>query len=133
MKQNQSTRRLNEQAREKIASILMFEVSDPRLAMITVTGCEVSVDRAVCHVYVTSEPERYDDVLAGLESAKGRIRTLLGKNLKWRVTPELIFHIDRSADEAERISRALQDVPATLHIEKDEEGYPIEDTPSTEE
>ena len=43
----------------------------------------------------------------------------------WR--PELDFRIDRSTDEAERITRALENVPATLAIEKDEDGYPIAD------
>ena len=132
MKQNNNTRRLNELAREEIASIVMFEISDPRLDMITVTSTEVSVDRSVCHVYISTEQERYDEVLEGLESAKGRIRSLLAKKLSWRITPELFFHIDNSADEAERIARALQDKPEFVDIEKDEFGYPIH-TPSEDE
>lgn len=126
MKQHANSRRLAEAAREKIASILMFEVSDPRLDLITVTACEVSVDRSVCHVYVVADAHRYDEVLAGLESAKGRIRSLLGKALGWRVTPELFFHIDRSADEAQRIAQALQQVPESIKVPKDEFGYPLE-------
>ena len=51
MKQNSATRRLAEEAREKIATILMMEISDPRLDLVTVTGCEVSVDRSVCKVW----------------------------------------------------------------------------------
>jgi len=62
-----------------------------------------------------------------LAGAKGRIRGLLARSLDWRVTPELDFRIDRSTDEAERITRALENVPATLAIEKDEDGYPIAD------
>lgn len=126
MKQNQVSRRLAQEAREKLSSILLFEVSDPRLSMVTITGCEVSIDRSVCKVYVTSDPERYESVLEGLESAKGRLRSLLGKALGWRVSPELIFEIDYSTDEAERIQKALSDVPPTLNVMKDEEGYPIE-------
>ena len=53
--------------------------------------------------------------------------SLLARSLDWRVTPELDFRIDRSTDEAERITRALENVPATLAIEKDEDGYPIAD------
>ena len=64
-----------------------------------------------------------------LARAKGRIRSLLGRALGWRVTPELVFRIDTTADEAERISRALQNVPETLAVEKDEDGYPIEAAP----
>ena len=55
----------------------------------------------------------------------GRVRSLLGRSLGWRVSPEIIWQIDTTADEAERIARALQDVPPTMGVEKDEEGYPI--------
>ena len=125
MKQNSATRRLAEEAREKIATILMMEISDPRLDIVTVTGCEVSVDRSVCKVWVSADPDSYDEVLEGLQSAKGRIRSLLGRSLTWRVTPELIFQIDRSTDEAQRIAEALKNVPPTMSIPKDEFGYPL--------
>lgn len=125
MKQNSATRRLAEEAREKIATILMMEISDPRLDLVTVTGCEVSVDRSVCKVWVSADPDSYDEVLEGLQSAKGRIRSLLGHSLTWRVTPELIFQIDRSTDEAQRIAEALKNVPPTMSIPKDEFGYPL--------
>lgn len=125
MKQNSATRRLAEEAREKIATILMMEISDPRLDLVTVTGCEVSVDRSVCKVWVSADPDSYDEVLEGLQSAKGRIRSLLGRSLTWRVTPELIFQIDRSTDEAQRIAEALKNVPPTMSVPKDEFGYPL--------
>ena len=123
MKQTQATRRLGEQLREKLGYILLFEVSDPRLDLVTLTAVEVAVDRSFARVYAS----RYEEVMEALASAKGRIRSLLARSLDWRVTPELDFRIDRSTDEAERITRALENVPATLAIEKDEDGYPIAD------
>ena len=62
-----------------------------------------------------------------LRRAKGRIRSLLGHALGWRVTPEILFEIDTTTDEAERIARALEDVPPTIGVAKDEFGYPLED------
>ena len=126
MKQTETTRRLAQEAREKIATILRQEISDPRLADVTVTGCEVSVDRSLCKVYVAAPPGTYEEVLTGLESAKGRIRSLLGRSLTWRVTPELFFVIDTSTDQAMRITEALKNVPPTMGVPKDEFGYPIE-------
>lgn len=131
MKQNSASRRNGEIAREKLASILLFEVSDPDLDLVTLTGCDVSVDRSFIRAYVSCEPERYDSVIEALGRAKGRIRSLLGHALGWRVTPELAFQIDTSTDEAERIARALEVVPPTLGIEKDENGYPV--APSDDE
>lgn len=126
MKQNQNSRRMGQQAREKLGYILLFEVSDPDLQLVTLTGCEVSVDKSLVVAYVSCDSERYETVTAALARAKGRIRSLLGRALGWRVTPDLVFRIDTTADEAERITRALQNVPETLAIEKDEDGYPIE-------
>ncbi|MCI1665433.1 MAG: 30S ribosome-binding factor RbfA [Atopobiaceae bacterium] len=127
MKQRAGSRRVNEVAREKLANILLFEVADPDLSLVTVTGVEVSVDKSVIRAYMSCEPERYDRMLAALGRAKGRIRTLLGHALGWRVTPELIFQVDTTTDEAERIALALEDVPPTLSVEKDENGYPLAD------
>jgi ribosome-binding factor A len=121
-----------QQAREKLGYILLFEVSDPDLQLVTLTGCEVSVDKSLVVAYVSCDSERYETVTAALARAKGRIRSLLGRALGWRVTPDLVFRIDTTADEAERITRALQNVPETLAIEKDEDGYPI-DVPSADE
>jgi ribosome-binding factor A len=118
MKQTPATRRLNEQAREVVASLLVSEISDPRLDLVTVTGAEVSPDRSVLLVFVSADPERYDEVLEGLDSAKGRIRSLLGRALGWRVTPELRFYIDKSVDSGMRIEEALQQVPPSLAAER---------------
>ena len=126
MKQTPTTRRLGEQLREKLGYILLFEISDPRLDLVTLTGVEVAQDRSFARIFVSCEPDRYDEALNALNSAKGRIRSLLARSLDWRVTPELAFQIDRSTDEAERIGKALENVPPTLGVEKDEAGYPVE-------
>ena len=133
MKQNQNSRRTNNLAREKLANILLFEVSDPDLALVTLTGVEVSVDKSVLKAYVSCDRDRYESVAAALQRAKGRIRSLLGHALGWRVTPELIFQIDTTADEAERIAIALENVPPTLSVEKDENGYPLGEAPVGDE
>ncbi|MCI8469133.1 MAG: 30S ribosome-binding factor RbfA [Eggerthellaceae bacterium] len=107
MKQGSSNRKVNEQAREVIASILLFDVSDPRLHLVTVTGCEVSYDRSACNVYYTCEPDRYPEVEAAFEQAKGHIRSAMAKKLSWRVAPELRFYRDNSVDAAEQVGRYL--------------------------
>lgn len=107
MKQSSSNRRVNEQAREVISEILLFEISDPRLDMVTITGVEVSYDRSVANVYYSTEPSRYTEVAQAFNAAAGRIRSLLAKKLSWRVAPELRFHLDESVDNAQRIAEAL--------------------------
>lgn len=107
MKQSSSNRRVNKQAREVISEILLFEISDPRLDMVTITGVEVSYDRSVANVYYSTEPSRYTEVAQAFNAAAGRIRSLMAKKLSWRVAPELRFHLDESVDNAQRIAEAL--------------------------
>ena len=103
-----TSRKLNESARAALADLLLTEFSDPRLHLITVTDVRVTKDRSIATVLVSSSPECYDDTLAGLESAKGRLRSLLGKELGWRVTPELRFEIDSGIDHAQGIDSFLR-------------------------
>ena len=87
MKQSSSNRKVNEQAREVIAGILLFEISDPRLELVTITGCEVSYDRSVCNVFYTTEPDRYEDVAAAFQKASGRIRSLMARSCRGASRP----------------------------------------------
>lgn len=107
MKQGSTNRKVNQQAREVIASILLFEISDPRLSLVTITGCEVS-DRSVCNVFYTADRGEYEEVAEAFEKASGRIRSLMARQLSWRVAPALRFILDKSVDEAERIASALE-------------------------
>lgn len=107
-------RRMEEKIRETVAEIIASDINDPRVEFVTVTGAKVSPDRSVASVYVSAQQERYDEVLEGLDSAKGRVRSILGKSLGWRVSPEIRFFIDASIDEGARIAEALNEVPPSL-------------------
>ncbi len=114
MKESPSGRKDSQTVRDKIAMILSLEISDPRVSMVTVTDARVSKDRSVCNIYVSTNPDDYERAMAGLESAKGRIRSILGKSLGWRRTPDIRFMIDTVPDEAERIERAILDESARM-------------------
>lgn len=130
MKQNSSSRKVNEQCRQAVSDILLLEISDPRLDMVTVTGCEVSFDRSSANVYYTSDPSRYEDVAAAFSAASGRIRSLMARRLPWRQVPQLRFHLDPSVDEAQRIAAVLADEAARMACAEGE-GMG-EDAPSAE-
>ena len=126
MKQNQNSRRTPPSPARSSRASCSSRSSDPDLALVTLTGVEVSVDKSFLRAYVSCEASRYEEVSAALGRAKGRIRSLLGHALGWRVTPEIAFEIDTTTDEAERITRALENVPPTIGVEKDEFGYPVD-------
>ncbi len=124
MKQNTSSRKLNAEAQEHIASIMLYDIADPRLDMVTITGCEVSFDRSFCNVYYAAPEGEYEEVEEAFNKAKGRIRSLLAKRLSWRVAPELRFLLDKSVDEAQKIAVAIakeEGRPAYVPHEEDEE------------
>lgn len=77
MKQTPMTRRLGEQLREKFGYILLFEISDPRLELVTLTGVEVSQDRSFARVFVSCEGDRYEEVLDVLNAAKAEFAAFL--------------------------------------------------------
>ena len=100
-------RRANEQVREHVANILLFDVSDPRLQMVTITSCDVSPDKRNAKIYYTTDKDKYDEVAESFEKAKGYIRKLLGDRLEWRVVPSVNFLLDPSVDMGEKIAKAF--------------------------
>jgi len=109
--------RVNKSVKEALAQILIEDIKDPRLRLVTITGVEVSKDRHFARVWVTAhgDSERYAEVLQGLSSASGRIRTMLGKRVRIRCIPELDFRIDDSVDAGMQITRALAQDTRPVH------------------
>ena len=105
------TDRVADAIQEEIAQLLLREIKDPRIGMITLTGVRVSPDLRHARVLfsVLGEQERRDEALAGLRSAAGFIRAQLARRLNIRVSPEIVFEADTSLEEAERVSRLLKD------------------------
>lgn len=112
----QGNRKVDEQARSVLANILLFDVSDPRLQMVTITACKVSFDRAYCDVFYTAQPDRYAEIEAAFEQAKGHIRSVMSKKLEWKQVPELRFHLDETVDAAEKLESYIKDEKARQQI-----------------
>jgi len=117
--------RLGEEIRKLISEMLLRELKDPRLdGMISISGVDVTRDNSYATCYVTvldtggelSKEERELDVLEGFESSKGLIRREIGKNMKLRRIPELIFKIDHSMD----YGRHIDEVISTLEYHNDD-------------
>ena len=120
------TGRLGEEIRRIVSNMLLTEIKDPRLAgkMISVTGVDVTSDGSYATCYVTVLGSSMDqavpeegteeaaienrEVLDGLKSAAGLIRKEVGRQVKVRHTPELIFKIDSSMEYGRRISKVIE-------------------------
>lgn len=123
MKKTRRTQRVGELVRDEIAAILQREIHDPEIRFVTITDVEVSVDLRIArvHISIMGTPAEQETTLAALERNKGRIRHLLGQRASLRTLPELSFHIDTTAQQAEEIERLLaKHRPAPLEEEDDD-------------
>jgi ribosome-binding factor A len=95
-----------------LTDLLRTRVNDPRVHMVTITGVDVTADTRKAHVYfsVLGGPEAQAEALAGLQSAAGFLRRELGRRIRLRNTPELVFHWDSSLERGERISSILDEL-----------------------
>ncbi|HEY4532116.1 MAG TPA: 30S ribosome-binding factor RbfA [Kurthia sp.] len=102
--------RVAEQMKKELGDIIGRKLKDPRVGFITVTDVEVTGDLQQATIYITSlgsEREK-QDTLKGLEKAKGFIRSEISKRIRLRITPELFFEFDASAEYGNRIDDLLR-------------------------
>lgn len=78
--------------------------------IISVTEVKVTPDLSVAKIYVSIFPNtRKDEIIATIRSNTPLFRGILSKGAakKMRITPELVFKLDNSLDEIEKIDKAL--------------------------
>lgn len=104
------TQRVAQQLQKELALILQRELKEPRLAMTTISSVDVSRDMGYAKVYITFltiGDQTEEESLAILREKAPYIRSLLGKQIRLRVTPELNFIFDQSLTEGMRISNLV--------------------------
>ena len=105
------TERLGEEIREGVAEILAGGLKDPRIGFVTVTRVSLTADlrTARVHVGVLGDVAQRDKTMAGLHQAAGFVRRELGRRLRVRHTPELLFEYDSGLDATDRVARLLEE------------------------
>lgn len=90
--------------------MLDTRVKDPRLGFVTVTDVRVTGDLQHASVFYTvlGDEEARAGTAAALESAKGLIRSEVGKQIGIRLTPTLEFIADAVPETAEHLEEALR-------------------------
>ncbi len=104
--------RLGEQLRRELSLKLRYEVRDPGLGPVSVTGVDVTADLWLARVYVEAHgsPSQQAETMAALRRAAPFLRSILGRELHIRRMPELRFQRDRSIEEGQRIEAVLRDI-----------------------
>ena len=106
--------RVSDQMKEEIAFILMRKIKDPRIGFVTVTDVEVADDLRNAKVFVSIYGGDKEKTLKGLESAAAFIRAELGRRMRMKNTPELLFRFDATVEQGAHIMELLR----TLEEEK---------------
>jgi ribosome-binding factor A len=102
------TDRIADQIQKEVADLLKNEVSDPRVAWVTITHVDVTRDYSHAKLFYTIMPGM-DKVEAdkGLVSISGFLRSHLGKRLTLFATPQLHFVYDVSMEYGHHMSNLL--------------------------
>ncbi|WP_432544904.1 30S ribosome-binding factor RbfA [Kineococcus sp. SYSU DK002] len=102
-------RKLADRIKVVVADALEKRVKDPRLGFVTITDARVTNDLQHATLYYTvlgSEEEKAGTRVA-LESAKGVLRSEVGKRTGIRLTPTLTFTADEVPETAQQITDLL--------------------------
>ena len=102
-------RRVGERIQEELAILLIRNVADPRLNMVTITDVDVDRELAYATIYVTASggEEREEEVLMGMESASGYFKSELATRIQLRAFPQLRFRWDVAHERGQRIEELL--------------------------
>ncbi|TGG94119.1 30S ribosome-binding factor RbfA [Natronospirillum operosum] len=108
------TDRVGDQIQKELATLIQFELKDPRLGMVTLNAVRVSSDFGYADVYFTAlgqldedEAEQQRQAEKILAGAAGFLRGELARRIRLRVMPHLRFHYDHSMERGQNLSRLI--------------------------
>ena len=103
-------RKLAVRIREVVSMTLELQVKDPRLGMVTITDAKVTPDLREATLYYTvyGDTSERASSAAALESAKGVLRSQVGRQMGTRYTPTLTFVADVVPETAGKIEELLE-------------------------
>lgn len=111
---NFKNRRLSEDIKREISSLIMTEIKDPRVnsGLISVVRTELSGDNSHCKVYISSLDgmESAKTAVKGLESAGWIFKKAVSNKLHLKKCPELKFIADNSIEHSAEIERMLESI-----------------------
>ena len=104
--------RVSDQMKQEIADILARKIKDPRIGFVTVTDVALADDlrNATVYVSVYGGDQEKESSLKGLRSASAFIRSELGKRMRMRYLPELLFRFDATVERGAHIMELLREI-----------------------
>tara|TARA_Y100001934_G_C12108307_1_gene657273 strand:+ start:195 stop:719 length:525 start_codon:yes stop_codon:yes gene_type:complete len=94
---------------KELGNLLIEGLKDPRIGFATITEVRVTGDLRQAKVFVSvyGTQEEREQSVAGLTAAAGYLKREMGKALRLRFLPDLIFALDTSLDQAHRLEEII--------------------------
>lgn len=101
--------RVNDLIRTELSDLLRRKVKDPRVASASVTAVRTTPDLRHATVLVSLlDPSREQQALTGLGRAAGFLRGELGRRLRLKTAPDLVFEIDHASAETAHLLELME-------------------------
>jgi ribosome-binding factor A len=125
MSSSKRSEQLEEYLKREINKVIYRKINDPRIKFITITKIQVSSDLKYAKIFVSTFNDNDEDrqklALEGLEHATKFIRGEIGKDLKLRFIPEIIFKIDKNIEYQYKLQKIISEIhKKQLYTKKDE-------------
>lgn len=110
-------KRVGVRIKEEISELLLTKVRDPRIGFVTITDVELTTDlrRATVFYSVMGDEQEKFKAAQGLKSACGFIKKEMASRLNLKFMPEIVFALDTSFEEMDRMERVFRQ----LELEKE--------------
>jgi len=105
--------RIADRIKKELSVIFLHDIEDPRLEGVNVTYVKLDRELSWADIYVSAldGKERIEEILAGLEHARGFLRSELAHSISHlRTFPRLRFHWDPVPERADRIDRLIAEI-----------------------
>ncbi len=112
---NHRIERVNELIKEVLSELVLTEIKDPRIGLVTITGVRVTNDLSSAKVLfsVMGDEAQRVETLKCLKAATPFLRRVLVRSMDVRIAPELRWMYDDSLDRAFRIEEMLRGTGTT--------------------
>ncbi len=120
MASHERVRKVSEQIRRELVTILPEAVFHNKINFVSVTGIDLSRDFKFATIYVTiiGDEQLRDELVDLLNRRNGEIRHLLAQRLTTRTVPHMTFKYDESVEYGARMEKLLHDI-----VEEDEQRH----------
>ena len=112
--------RVGDLLKREIAQIIQNQLKDPGLGFVTITGAKLSADLKQARIFysVLGDEDSKEKTASALKRASGFVQNEIGRRLKLKYTPEILFQFDESIEYGAHIEELIE----KIHRDEESEG-----------